>query len=316
MSELHPDIKPYTAHRLAVDDLHNLHIEECGNSHGLPVLFLHGGPGAGCEPMHRRFFDPRVYRIIVFDQRGCGQSTPHAELHNNTTWHLIADIEAIRQYLHIDRWVIFGGSWGSTLGLAYAETHPERVLGLILRGVFLCRPRDIQWFYQEGTNRLFPDAWEHFVEPIPEAERDHLVHAYYRRLTGTDEVERLRVAKAWSTWEASTLTLEENPEVIGYFAEAHRALSLARIECHYFINDIFLEPNQLLRDAHRLHGIPGIIVHGRYDVICPLDAAWDLHKAWPTSQLQIIPSAGHAASEPGIIDALVAATRIMAKRLI
>lgn len=315
MHDLYPPIKPYTVHRLAVDEVHTLYIEECGNPQGLPVLFLHGGPGAGCEPMHRRFFDPQVYRIILFDQRGCGQSMPHAELTNNTTWHLVADIERIREQLAIEGWVVFGGSWGSTLGLAYAQTHPQRVLGLILRGIFLCRPRDIQWFYQEGASRLFPDAWEHFLEPIPEVERDNLLTAYYRRLTGPDEIERLRVAKAWSVWEGTTLTLERNPGVIGHFAEPHMALSLARIEAHYFVNNTFMEPDQLLRDAHRLKDIPGLIVHGRYDVICPLEGAWALHKAWPEAELRIIPTAGHAASEPGIVDALVSATQMMAERL-
>lgn len=315
MYELYPDIKPFVTHSLPVDELHTLYVEQCGNPQGLPVLFLHGGPGAGCEPMHRRFFDPERYHIVLFDQRGCGRSTPHAELTNNTTWHLVADIERLRERLGIERWVVFGGSWGSTLALVYAETHPERVLGLILRGIFLCRPQDMQWFYQQGANRLFPDAWEHYVEPIPEAERDDLLRAYYRRLIGTDEVERLRVAKAWSVWEGSTLTLEHNPAVIEHFAEAHLALSLARIEAHYFVNDTFLAPDQILRDASRLKDIPGVIVHGRYDVICPLDGAWALHKAWPTAELRIIPTAGHAASEPGIVDALVAATRAMAARL-
>lgn len=315
MYELYPDIKPFVTHSLPVDELHTLYVEQCGNPQGLPVLFLHGGPGAGCEPMHRRFFDPERYHIVLFDQRGCGRSTPHAELTNNTTWHLVADIERLRERLGIERWVVFGGSWGSTLALVYAETHPERVLGLILRGIFLCRPQDMQWFYQQGANRLFPDAWEHYVEPIPEAERDDLLRAYYRRLIGTDEVERLRVAKAWSVWEGSTLTLERNPAVIEHFAEAHLALSLARIEAHYFVNDTFLAPDQILRDASRLKDIPGVIVHGRYDVICPLDGAWALHKAWPTAELRIIPTAGHAASEPGIVDALVAATRAMAARL-
>jgi proline iminopeptidase len=315
MRALYPDIKPFTTHHLVVDSRHTLYLEECGNPQGLPVLFLHGGPGAGCEPMHRRFFDPRRYRIVLFDQRGCGRSTPHAELEQNTTGHLVGDIEAIREHLGIERWVVFGGSWGSTLGLIYGQTHPSRVLGLILRGIFLCRPEDISWFYQEGACRLFPDAWEHFLEPIPDNERADLLHAYYRRLIGTDEVERLRVAKAWSVWEGSTLSLERNHAVVEHFGEAHLALSLARIEAHYFVNDIFLEPNQLLRDAYRLQGIPGVIVHGRYDVICPLDGAWALHKAWPGSELQIIPTAGHAASEPGIVNALVGATQAMAARL-
>jgi len=315
MYPLYSDLKPFVTHSLRVDEIHTLHVEECGNPGGLPALFLHGGPGAGCDPMHRRFFDPDRYRIVLFDQRGCGRSLPHAELRHNTTWRLVADIEMIRQRLGIERWVVFGGSWGSTLGLAYAETHPEQVLGLILRGIFLCRPQDIHWIYQEGASRLFPDAWEQFVEPIPEAERTDLVQAFYRRLTGTDEVERLRAAKAWSVWEGSTITLEPDPAMVDHFAEAHRALSIARIECHYFSSDCFLEPNQLLRDAHRLKAIPGVIVHGRYDVVCPLDNAWALHQAWPGSALRIVPTAGHAASEPGIVHELVAATRALAERL-
>lgn len=314
MHTLYPDIKPYAVHRLVVDDIHTLHIEECGNAGGAPALFLHGGPGAGCEPTHRRFFDPTLYRLVLFDQRGSGQSTPHAELRNNTTWHLVADIEAIRRRLGVERWLVFGGSWGSTLALAYAETHPKRVMGLILRGIFLCRPQDIRWFYQEGTSRLFPDAWEDFLEPIPPTERADLVRAYYRRLTGEDELERLRAARSWSVWEGSTLSLEPDSQTIDRFADARRALSLARIEAHYFMHDTFLQPDQLLRDATRLRNIPGIIVHGRYDVICPLDGAWALHKAWLGSELRIIPTAGHAATEPGIVDALVAATRSMAAR--
>lgn len=308
MRILFPDIKPYATQRWAVDDLHSLYVEECGVPGGLPVLFLHGGPGAGCEPLHRRFFDPQRYRIVLFDQRGSGQSTPHAELRDNTTWRLVADIETLRERLGIDRWLVFGGSWGSTLALAYAETHPERVWGLILRGVFLCRDRDIHWFYQEGASRLFPDRWEQFLAPIPVAERNEMVQAYYRRLTSANELERLRAAKAWAMWEGATLTLEHNSQIVEQFGEAHRALSLARIECHYFINQCFMEPDQLLRDADRLRDIPGVIIHGRYDVVCPLDNAWALHQAWPEAELRIVPTAGHAASEPGIIDALVHAT--------
>ena len=315
MRVLFPDIKPYASQRLAVDAQHTLYLEECGVPHGLPVLFLHGGPGAGCEPLHRRFFDPQRYRMVLFDQRGCGHSTPHAELRDNTTGHLVADIEKLREHLGIDRWVVFGGSWGSTLALTYAETYPERVLGLILRGIFLCRKADIYWFYQSGANRLFPDLWEHFLGPIPAAERSDLLRAYHRRLTGANELERLRAAKAWATWEGATLTLESNPVLIEQFGEARRALGLARIECHYFVNHCFLEPDQLLRDAGRLRGIPGVIVHGRYDVICPLDNAWALHRAWPEAELRIVTPAGHAASEPGIVDALVTATQSFADRL-
>lgn len=312
---LYPDLKPYRAFDLSVDDRHTLYVEECGTASGLPVVFLHGGPGAGCEPYHRRFFDPRRYRIVLFDQRGCGRSTPHADLVNNDTPHLIADIEAIRETLGIDRWVVFGGSWGSTLGLAYAQAHPERVLGLVLRGIFLCRPQDIHWFYQEGANRLFPDLWEGFLEPIPPVERGDLLQAYYRRLIGDDEVTRMAAAKAWSLWEAKTASMSGGAAVVDHFSDPYVALALARIESHYFVNHAFLEPNQLLRDAGRLAGIPGYIVHGRYDVICPVDQAYALHRAWPQAQLRVVPDAGHAASEPGIAEALVEATDALARRL-
>ena len=316
MLTFYPDIKPYVKHSLQVELPHVLHVEECGNSHGLPVLFVHGGPGAGCEPYHRRFFDPNIYRIVLFDQRGSGRSTPHAELQGNTTQALVSDMERIREHLGIERWVLFGGSWGSTLALVYAETHPERVLGLILRGIFLCRPREIRWFYQEGANRIFPDYWQDFLRPIPEKERDDLLHAYYRVLTGADEIARMAAAKAWSLWEGRTLTLLENRSVVDHFSDPRTALSLARIECHYFVQDSFLAPNQILRDAHRLHTIPGVIVHGRYDIVCPLESAWDLHKAWPRAEFKIIPNAGHAASEKGITDALMRAAEDMAQRLI
>lgn len=315
MRNLYPPIKPYVTHTLPVDDPHMLHIEECGNPAGLPVLFVHGGPGAGCEPYHRSFFDPDVYRIVLFDQRGCGRSTPHAELKGNNTQSLVEDMEKIRQHLGIERWVLFGGSWGSTLSLIYAETYPERVLGLILRGIFLCRPEEIRWFYQEGASRIFPDYWEEFIKPIPESERGDLIHAYYQRLSGEDEIARMAAAKAWSVWEGRCATLQPSKSVIDFFSRPFTALSLARIECHYFVNDSFLEPNQILRDASRLSGIPGVIVHGRYDIVCPLENAWALHKAWPASELQIISNAGHAASEPGNVDALIQATQKMSKRL-
>jgi proline iminopeptidase len=315
MRVLFPDIKPYSTFQLSVDDLHVLYVEECGNPDGLPALFLHGGPGAGYEAMHRRFFDPERYRIVLFDQRGCGQSTPHSELRNNTLWHLVEDIEKLREHCNIDRWIIFGGSWGATLALAYSEAYPDRVSGLILRGVFLCRDQDIHWFYKIGANRLFPDLWENFLAPIPTSEREDLLLAYYRRLTGSNELERLRAARAWSVWEGSTMNLEKDITLVKRLFEARRALSLARIECHYFINRCFMEHNQLLRDAGRLRGIPGVIIHGRYDVICPLDNAWELHQSWPEGELHIITTAGHAAGEPGILDALIAATQYFADRL-
>lgn len=314
MPEPYPPIEPYATGRLSVDPPHHLYVEECGNRSGLPALFLHGGPGTGCEPNHRRLFDPERYRILLFDQRGCGRSTPHAELAANTTAHLVADIERLRRHLGIDRWLVFGGSWGSTLALTYAETHPERVLALVVRGIFLCREAEIRWFYQEGASWVYPDYWEDFVAPIPHEERSDLVGAYYRRLTGDDEVERWRAAKAWSLWEGRTLNLLPNPASVDFFSEPQRALSVARIECHYFRHQAFLRPNQLLADAGRLTGIPGVIVHGRYDLICPLRSAWELHRAWPGSELQVIADAGHAASEPGIASALVAATDRFAER--
>ncbi|SEQ07987.1 proline iminopeptidase [Ectothiorhodospira magna] len=312
---LFPDCRPYRIRHLDVDPPHRLHLEECGHPKGLPVVFLHGGPGGGCEPWHRRFFDPDRYRVILFDQRGCGRSTPHACLESNTTWDLVADMERIREHLGIDRWVLFGGSWGSTLALAYAQTHPERVLGMVLRGIFLCRDEDIRWFYQEGAGRLFPDHWADYLAPIPEAERSDLVTAYYQRLTGADEVARMAAAKAWSEWEGRTATLTPNPAVVSHFQDPFTALGLARIECHYFHHGAFLEPGQLLRDAGRLRDIPCHIIHGRYDVVCPVDQAWALHQVWPEAELTIIPTAGHAASEPGIAQALVAATQTLADRL-
>ena len=308
MPDLYPDLLPYAVHRLAVDDRHVLYVEECGTAKGIPALFLHGGPGAGCEPYHRRFFDPARYRIVLFDQRGAGRSQPHADLTDNTTWHLVADIERIREHLGIDRWLVFGGSWGSTLALAYAQRHPERVRALVVRGIFLCRDEEIGWFYQEGASRVFPDYWEAFVAPVPPAERHDLLRAYHRLLTGEDDIARMAAAKAWSTWEGRTATLLPNAAVVKHFGDPHVALALARIECHYFVNQAFLRPGQLLDDARRLAGIPGVIVHGRYDLICPFENAWALHRAWPGSELVAVPDAGHAASEPGIRSALVAAT--------
>jgi len=308
MTPLYPPIEPYARHRLAVTPLHELYIEESGNPKGRPVVFLHGGPGAGCEDYHRRFFDPEGYRIILFDQRGAGRSAPHAELSENTTQDLVADIERIRAYLLVDRWLVFGGSWGSTLALVYAQTHPAPVAGLIVRGIFLCRPQEIQWFYQIGASLVFPDYWEAFVAPIPEAERQDMVSAYYRRLTGPDRLEQERCARAWSLWEGRTANLLPKKEVVDFFSKHHTATALARIECHYFMHNSFLRPNQILADGAKLAGIPTIIVHGRYDLICPLDSAWALHKAHPESRLVIVPGAGHSASEPGIARALIEAS--------
>lgn len=315
MPELYPDIDPFCTHRLAVEPPHELYLEECGSADGIPVLFLHGGPGSGCEPYHRRFFDPARYRIILFDQRGCGRSIPHAVLQGNTTGALVADIEAIRKHLGIGRWLVFGGSWGSTLALAYGQAHPQRVTGLILRGIFLCREREIQWFYQGGAGRIFPDYWQDFLAPIPEAERGDLVAAYHRRLTGDNELARLAAAKAWSIWEGRSASLLPNESIVSHLGSPHTALSMARIECHYFVNRAFLGPDQLLREMPRIAHIPGLIVHGRYDLICPLENAWELHRAWPGSELKIIPDAGHAASEPGIRVALVEASDRFAERL-
>ena len=314
MQSLYPEIKPYARHALAVQEPHVLYVDESGSADGLPVLFVHGGPGAGCDALSRRFFDPALYRIVTFDQRGCGRSTPHACLEHNDTWALVEDMEHIRQQLGIERWVLFGGSWGSTLSLAYAQRHPERVQALILRGIFLCRPEDFRWFYQEGASRLFPDYWQDYLAVIPPAERGDLMQAYYKRLTGSDEIAQMQAAKAWSCWEGRTASLRPNPQLVERFHEL--ALSIARIECHYFVNQAFLEPDQLLRDMPRIAHLPGIIVHGRYDAVCPLDNAWALHQAWPGSELQIIRDAGHAASEPGIADALVRAADSLARRLL
>lgn len=314
MLMLYPEVKPYNKLRLKVGELHEIYIEECGNPHGIPVLVVHGGPGAGCDAAMRRFFDTTHYRIVLFDQRGSGRSLPHAELKENTTQDLISDMEVIRQQLNIDRWILFGGSWGSTLSLAYAQTHADRVLGLILRGIFLCREQDLNWFYQDGASHIFPDYWEDYQRLIPEHERGDYIAAYYKRLTGPDDVLRMAAAKAWSVWEARCATLRPNHDVVEHFTDPHVATSLARIEAHYFVNKVFLDENQLLHDAKKLKDIPGTIVHGRYDMVCPLDNAVDLHRAWPESHLEIVRDAGHSALEPGIIDALVRATRDMANR--
>lgn len=308
MRELYPPIEPYFEKVLPVSDLHAIHYEECGNPEGKPVLFVHGGPGGGNEPVYRRYFNPDLYRVILVDQRGSGKSTPHAELQENTTWHLVADMERVREAAGVDRWLVFGGSWGSTLGLAYAETHPDRVTGLILRGIFLCRDEELRWFYQEGASHIFPDLWEAYLAPIPPAERDDLLQAYYRRLTGDDQVVRQEAARAWSVWEGSTSKLFFDAESAAKFAQDDFSLAFARIECHYFVNHAFLEPNQLLRDVPKIHHIPGVIVQGRYDMVCPIKSAWELHRAWPEAQLHVIPDAGHSITEPGIIDQLIKAT--------
>jgi proline iminopeptidase len=311
---LYPAIEPYQTGGLRVSPLHQLYYEQCGNPQGVPVLFVHGGPGGGCEPMQRRFFDPHAYRIVLFDQRGAGRSQPLAELTENTTPHLIADIERLREHLRIDRWLVFGGSWGSTLSLAYAETHPDRVTGLILRGIFLCRPSEIQWFYQSGAHHIFPDLWEQYLAPIPEAERHDLVRAYYRRLTSDDRELQLAAAKAWSTWEAGTSKLLISQELRDRFERPDFALAFARIECHYFVHDSFLKPDQLLRDIDQIRHIPGVIIQGRYDVVCPARSAWDLHRAWPEAEFHVVPDAGHSATEPGIAAKLIEATNVFRHR--
>ncbi len=309
MRTLYPDIEPYRTGMLAVDDRHTLYFEESGNPEGKPVVVLHGGPGAGTNAKMRQFHDPAAYRIILFDQRGSGRSTPHADLVDNTTWDLVADIEKLRAHLGIGRWQVFGGSWGSTLALAYAETHPERVSELVLRGIFMLRRWELQWFYQSGAHRLFPEAWQAYRDHIPEAERGDFIAAYHARLISDDEQVRLAAARTWSVWEGATSTLVPEPASIDTFEDPHFALSFARIENHYFVNKGFFEvDDQLLRDAHRIRHIPGVIVHGRYDVVCPVQNAWDLHQVWPEARLVITPQSGHSAFEAENAAALVAAT--------
>jgi proline iminopeptidase len=294
--------------RLKVSELHELHVEESGNPKGKPVIFLHGGPGGGTSSKHRRYFDPDLYRIVLFDQRGCGLSTPYAEVRENTTWDLVADIEQIREHLGIDRWMVFGGSWGATLGLAYAEKHPLRVTELLLRGIFLLRQQEVDWLYQEGANRIFPDAWEPYRDVIPEAERGDFLQAYAQRLLSEDPAVNLPAAKAWSIWEGATSKLIPDPDFIASYGDEATTLAFARIECHYFLNRGWMEEAQLLRDADKLKGIPGAIVQGRYDMVCPIESAWALSKAWSEADLVIVPDAGHSAYDTGISRALVAAT--------
>lgn len=309
MRTLFPEINCYNSQFLQVSTLHRLYVEESGNPNGTPVLFLHGGPGSGTSKKHRRYFDPNHYRIILFDQRGAGQSTPHAEIIDNTTWDLVEDIEKIRNHLGIEKWMVFGGSWGSTLGLVYAETHPSRVLALIVRGIFLCRSEEINWFYQKGCDFLFPDLWEKYVNVIPRAERSHMIKAYYKRLTSENGEIRKTAARAWSEWEGATLKLISDPEVISAFGEDNAAAARARLECHYFFNNCFFKnENQIIEDVQKIRHIPAMIIHGRYDVVCPFKNAWDLSRAWPEAELEVIKDAGHAADEPGTTDALIRAT--------
>jgi proline iminopeptidase len=312
---LYPEIEPNNSGKLAVSSTHSIYWEESGNPRGKPVVFLHGGPGGGTEPKHRRFFDPSRYRIVLFDQRGCGKSTPHASLEDNTTWHLVSDIESLREMLGIERWQVFGGSWGSTLALAYAQKHPERVTELVLRGIFTFAQDEIDWFYGEGTRVLFPDAYEQLLAGVPPAERGDLVGAYHRRLISNDRVTREAAARTWSMWECRVATLLPDDDLIAHCEDASFTLAFARIECHYFVNAGFLDrPTQLLDDVDKIRHIPCVIVHGRYDVICPPRNAWRLHRAWPESELVFVPAAGHSANEPGIVDALVSATDRFSRR--
>jgi len=315
MNKLFPAIKPYATHKLEVETPHVLHLEECGNPDGLPVLFLHGGPGAGCDVSQRQFFDPEIYRIILFDQRGSGRSRPHAILDGNHTQALIADIERLREFLDIEQWIVFGGSWGSTLGLLYAQAYPAVVLGMILRGIFLCRQMDIDWFYQDGASHVFPDYWQEYIQPVPKEERVNMVQAYYKRLVGSDELARMAAAKAWSRWEARCATLKPSSQLLAHMSDAYTALSMARIECHYFINHAFIEPGQILSNIDVIRHIPTTIIHGRYDMVCPVEQAYTLHQSWPEASLKIIPDAGHSAFEPGIVDALVSATNAIGHAL-
>ena len=304
----YPDIEPFETGMLDVGDGHTVYWERIGTKGAKPAVFLHGGPGGATSPSQRRLFDPALYDVILFDQRGCGKSTPHASIEANTTWHLVADIERLREMMGVEQWLVFGGSWGSTLALAYAETHPQRVSELVLRGIYTLTRAELDWYYQFGVSEMFPDKWERFVAPIPENERHEMMAAYRRRLTGTDREEQLRCAVAWSTWEGETITLLPNPDHSDHFYDADFALAFARIENHFFVHAGWLEEGQLLRDAEKLKDIPGVIIHGRYDMPCPAKYAWALHKAWPKADFHLIEGAGHAFLEPGILDQLIRAT--------
>jgi proline iminopeptidase len=309
LQELYPAIAPYQTGVLQVSDLHHVYFEQAGNPTGCPVVFLHGGPGGGIDPVYRQYFDPQKWRIVLFDQRGCGHSTPHAELRENTTWDLVNDIEKIRSHLGIQQWVVFGGSWGSTLSLAYSQTHPHACKGLILRGIFLLRQKELQWFYQEGASYLFPDAWEAYLKPIPPEEQQDLISAYYRRLTSPEQSVRLEAARAWSVWEGSTSKLIPDAGLQQQFGKSQFADAFARIECHYFVNKGFLETeDQLLQNCDRIRHLPTVIIQGRYDIVCPMMSAWDLHQALPEATFTVVPDAGHSMTEPGIRSALLEAT--------
>lgn len=315
MLPLYPDIRPFHSEQLAVGDGHRLYLEQSGTPGALPVVVIHGGPGAGCSPQMRRFFDPERYHILLYDQRGAGRSEPHAETRSNTTADLIEDLERLRRHLGLDDWVLFGGSWGSTLALLYAQQYPQRVRALILRGVFLGRQQDLDWLYRDGAARYFPEEWERFIEPVGPLSGDDLIAAYRDLLHGSNDLARVGAAKAWARWEAVNASLRPNRQSLDYFTATHVALSLARISSHYFSNHCFVEPDQVLRRADRLNGIPGHIVHGRYDMICPPDQAWALAGRWPQAELDLVREGGHSAFDPGIVDALVRATQAVAQRL-
>ncbi|MDB4125824.1 prolyl aminopeptidase [Candidatus Marinimicrobia bacterium] len=309
MNQYFPPIDAYNNFQLKVSDLHTINVEESGNKEGKPVIFLHGGPGGGIEPIYRQYFNPEKWRIIIFDQRGCGKSTPSSELKHNTTWDLVADIEKIREYLGIKKWTVFGGSWGSTLSLSYAVTHPDKCSELILRGIFLLREKELKWFYQDGASYIYPDAWEKYITPIPEDKRHNMMEAYYNILTGDDKEKRYEAAKAWSIWEASTSKLIQNPKSLHHFEDEEVADIFARIECHYFINKGFFEyDGWLLDQIDKVRHIPCVIIQGRYDVVCPMITAWDLHKKWPEANFHIVSDSGHSMLEEGIRNKLIDCT--------
>ncbi len=319
MQQLYPELKPYREFMLPVTHGHSLYVQLCGNPLGIPVVVMHGGPGGGCGPSSRQFFNPNDYHIILMDQRGAGRSLPHASLKANTTQHLVGDFEALRCELEISKWLLFGGSWGSTLALAYAQAHPDQVSGLILRGIFLGRQQDVDWIYEAGgASRMFSDYWKTFQKPLLHTDAEatgQMVNQFYNLLCGADELKRLAAAKAWAKWEGSIATLDPNPHLLGGVADTHFALALARIECHYFVNQCFLEPNQLLVNMHKISHLPGIVVHGRYDMICPSEQAFEVYERWQECQLHIVRDAGHAQQEPGIVDNLIKATREFAIKL-
>jgi proline iminopeptidase len=313
VANLYAPIQPFAIHHWKVDSLHTIYVEQCGNPKGVPVLFLHGGPGGACQPYHRQFFDPDIYHIVLFDQRGCGRSTPHVELRNNTTQDLLNDIEAIREKLGVKQWILFGGSWGSTLALVYAQNYPQRVRAMILRGIFLARQQDIDWFYRSGTRHFYPEQWQDFIALLGNDAQDDPVQAYHELFSGNDEIKRMKAAKAWTLWESQTSTLELDHSLPRQKADTHAAMSLAMLECHYMINQCFINETPVLESCDRITDIPGIICHGRYDMICPVHQAYELHTAWPASSLKIIETSGHAATESKILSALVDATQQILK---